>query len=56
MTKAKDRAEKRKDQGPGERPQKPDERRDLDAEIVRDLEVDEEAGAVRGGCGITKGL
>jgi hypothetical protein len=36
-------------QGPQRLPPEPDRREELDAEIVRDLEVDERAADVRGG-------
>jgi hypothetical protein len=49
MTKAKDRTESAKDQESKAGSKRPDDGQELDAEIVRDLEVDEQANDVRGG-------
>jgi hypothetical protein len=49
MTQAKDRTESAKDQESMAGSKRPDDGQELDAEIVRDLEVDEQASDVRGG-------
>jgi hypothetical protein len=49
MTKPDDRKAEGKDRAEV-RPRQPEDADDLDAEIVRDLEVGEEASDIRGGC------
>ena len=49
MTNPKDRTASTKDRAADHPPQKPDKDHELDAEILRDLEPDEQSDDVRGG-------